>query len=84
MHAQCSDIGVSRFFSFDENMFSSVYNSVYKLNALQKQSCYVYLATTVNLSMLIPQINNNNNKKHSAFEMLYEKIAQEYRLALHE
>ena len=65
-------------------MFSSVYNSVYKLNALQKQSCYVYLATTVNLSMLIPQINNNNNKKHSAFEMLYEKIAQEYRLALHE
>ena len=65
-------------------MFSSVYNSVYKLNALQKQSCYVYLATTVNLSMLIPQINNNNNIKHSAFGMLYEKIAQEYRLTLHE
>ena len=53
-------IGINRFFSFDKS-------SVYKLPALQKQSCYVYLVTTVNLSMLIPQMNNNN--KRSAFEI---------------
>ena len=68
-------IGINRFFSFDES-------SVYKLPALQKQSCYVYLVTAVNLSMLIPQMNNNN--KHSGFEMLHEKFAQECHLTLHE